>query len=55
MIENENIYSFSIGLKALIQDDNGKLLIIKRSPKIAKPNLYDFPGGRMRVGEVQDL
>ena len=51
MIEEENIYTFSVGLKAFIVDKQGRVLIIKRSKNISKSDFFDFPGGRMRIGE----
>jgi 8-oxo-dGTP diphosphatase len=46
------ITNFSIGLKAMIINDKGKILIIKRAANIGKGGLYDFPGGRMNLGET---
>ena len=41
-----------IGVKAIIQDDEGKTLLIKRSSKYDHlENQYDIPGGRINFGE----
>jgi mutator protein MutT len=41
----------SLGQKALIINNKGEILIIKRSQNVGKSNLWDFPGGRLQIGE----
>jgi ADP-ribose pyrophosphatase YjhB (NUDIX family) len=49
---NKPITNFSVGLKAMIINKDHKVLISKRSNKVAKAGFYDLPGGRMILGET---
>lgn len=42
---------FSVGLKALILNPEGKMLLIKRSKGNTLSDTWDIPGGRMQFGE----
>ena len=49
---------FQIATKAIILNDDGELLIIKKTVEEnandASSNLYDVPGGRLKYGEKLD-
>lgn len=47
----DNGRSFSVGLKALILNPEGKMLLIKRSRGNTLADTWDIPGGRMQFGE----
>lgn len=42
---------FSVGLKALILNPAGKMLLIKRSKGNTLSDMWDIPGGRIQFGE----
>lgn len=45
---------FHVGVKAMIVNDSGKLLLMEEDGSMHKPpmeNYWDFPGGRMSKGE----
>lgn len=55
MIYNNRNQNFKIATKAIIQNLNGQILIIKKSVEEnledACENLFDIPGGRLEYGE----
>lgn len=54
MTEKERLSPIHIVQKAIIKDGD-KFLILKRSPDAqAFPNHWDFPGGKLEVGESPD-
>ena len=42
---------FIVGVKVLVFDNNGMLLILKRSSKTKVGGLWSFPGGSIDKGE----
>jgi 8-oxo-dGTP diphosphatase len=48
--------SFALSVKALVRDDRGRCLVIRRSPA-SKNNAgkWDFPGGKVDAGESFDV
>lgn len=45
---------FNLGIKALIRDKKGRILLLKNNPKNASgfnPPHWDLPGGRLRKGD----
>ncbi len=42
---------FMVGLKALIVNPKGEVLLVRRSDANTQSNAWDIPGGRMEVGE----
>src|SRR5690349_19422296 len=42
---------FQIGIKGLITDDAGKILLVKLPAWKDRPSCWDLPGGRMDEGE----
>lgn len=45
----ENIKRFAVG--AAVFNESGELLVVKRNPDDALPNLYEVPGGGVEPGE----
>jgi ADP-ribose pyrophosphatase YjhB (NUDIX family) len=43
---------FQIGIKGLIRDEQGKILLVKISAWVGNPDYWDMPGGRMDTGET---
>ena len=37
---------------AIIENENNEILCALRSPKMALPNLWEFPGGKIEVSET---
>lgn len=37
---------------AIIENDNKEILCALRSPQMSLPNMWEFPGGKMEVGEL---
>ncbi|MSU76416.1 NUDIX hydrolase [Patescibacteria group bacterium] len=42
---------FLLGVKVLLVNPAGKILLLKRSEKVSRPHGWDFPGGGVDVGE----
>ena len=43
-----------INVTAAIIDRNGKILLVKRSSKSSLPNKWEFPGGKVELGETPE-
>ena len=41
-----------VGLKAVVMNDEDKVLLLKRSSDNTKKDLWDIPGGRIDIGET---
>lgn len=37
---------------AIIENEHGEILCALRSPKMACPNMWEFPGGKVEIGET---
>lgn len=47
---------FHLGIKALIHDNEGKILILQLHPKkrLISSEGWDLPGGRLQIGETEE-
>lgn len=42
---------FLLGVKIILVNSNGEILLLKRSDKLSRPHGWDFPGGGVDAGE----
>lgn len=53
-----NEKKFHVGIKALVQDDEGKILLLQINPNELKDNkhgtYWDLPGGRIKKGDTAE-
>jgi len=57
ILDNMNEQKFHVGTKALILNDENKILILKANSKELKGNCsahWDLPGGRIKIGEIPE-
>lgn len=45
---------FLLGVKVLVINEDGQVLLLKRSDKVTRPGGWDFPGGGVDMGESPD-
>jgi len=43
-----------VGAKVIIKNEDGKILILRRSEKMSRPGGWDFPGGASDFGEAME-
>lgn len=55
MVHDSKSNIFQVAIKAIVQNSNGQILILKKSVEEnledASKNLFDIPGGRLEYGE----
>lgn len=39
-------------VRAIVENSNGQVLLLKRSPKDSYPNQWEYPGGKVDYGEA---
>lgn len=42
---------FRVGIKAVVSDDQGRILLLRRSDKVSRAHGWDLPGGGLNAGE----